>query len=327
MNEMNYVYEVYCEKSFSKAAKKLFISQPALSNTVKRVEKSLGTQLFDRSTIPLTVTEAGAYYIRSIENIMQINRNIDAYFEDIRDMKTGSLAIGGASYFCSFVLPAMIARFHKKHPGIQIDLFEGNVQELNRYLREEKVDLVIETSDYAGECRIRHFPYRMEHNILAVPAGYPLNNELKEYQLRKEDILDGHFLSPEILSVPLERFRNSPFVGMRPGNDMFVRAAMICKNAGFELDPVITVDQILTGVNIAANGVGCFIVRSDIVRHYPMPEKLVFYKLGDQLEARQVNFLCKQERYLTAAMRGFLASNRIPIEEEADEEMREHQDA
>ena len=313
MNEMNYVYEVYRQKSFSRAAKKLFISQPALSSTVKRVEKNLGAQIFDRSTIPLTVTAAGAYYIKSIESIMQINRNINSYFNDIRGLETGTLAIGGSSYFCSFVLPAMIARFHRKHPGIQIDLFEGNVQELNRYLRDEQVDLVIETSDYAGECQIRSFPYKMEHSILAVPAACRLNTALKEYQLREQDILDGSFLSPEVAPVPLEEFRDSPFVGMRPGNDMYNRAAMICRNAGFELEPVIMVDQILTGLNIAANGVGNFIVRSDAVRYYPMREKLIFYKLGDPLEARQVSFLCKQDRYLSAAMKGFLADNRITV--------------
>lgn len=323
MNEMNYVYEVYRQKSFSRAAKKLFVSQPALSSTVKRVEKNLGAQIFDRSTIPLTVTPAGAYYIKAIENIMQINRNIESYFGDIREMKTGSLAIGGSSYFCSFVLPAMIAHFHRKHPAVRIDLYEGNVQELNRYLRDEQVDLVIETSDYAGECQIRSFPYRVEHNILAVPVANPLNKTLKEYQLREQDILDGSFLSPEVAPVPLEMFQDTPFVGMRPGNDMNGRAAMICKNAGFELNPVIMVDQILTGLNIAANGVGNFIVRSDVVRYYPMREKLVFYKLADPLEARQVSFLCKRDRYLTAAMKGFLADNLITVGDEPVEEVAE----
>lgn len=62
LNEMKYVYEVYKEKSFSKAAKKLFISQPALSNMVRKAEKEMGAPIFDRSTIPLTVTKEGAYY-------------------------------------------------------------------------------------------------------------------------------------------------------------------------------------------------------------------------------------------------------------------------
>ena len=111
MNEMMYIYEVYRQKSFSRAAKKLFISQPALSNIVKRVERGLGARIFDRSTIPLTVTREGDYYIRSIETILQVERNIDAFFDDIGKLNCGSLSIGASVYFCSFVLPEMVAVF------------------------------------------------------------------------------------------------------------------------------------------------------------------------------------------------------------------------
>lgn len=83
LNEMKYVYEVYKEKSFSKAAKKLFISQPALSNMVRKAEKEMGAPIFDRSTIPLTVTKEGAYYIRTVEKILFLERNLERYFQDI----------------------------------------------------------------------------------------------------------------------------------------------------------------------------------------------------------------------------------------------------
>ena len=56
---MDYVYEVYCEKSFSKAAEKLFVSQPALSASIKKTEKKIGLPLFDRSTSPIQLTPAG----------------------------------------------------------------------------------------------------------------------------------------------------------------------------------------------------------------------------------------------------------------------------
>lgn len=55
--------------------------------------------IFDRSTIPLTVTKEGAYYIKSIEEILFIQRNMQAYFKDLRELNTGSLSIGGASFF------------------------------------------------------------------------------------------------------------------------------------------------------------------------------------------------------------------------------------
>ena len=61
--EMEYVYLVYQEKSFSKAVQKLFVSQSAVSAMVRKAEAKIGCQIFDRSTIPLTVTKEGEYYI------------------------------------------------------------------------------------------------------------------------------------------------------------------------------------------------------------------------------------------------------------------------
>ena len=67
-----YIYAVYQERSFSKAARKLFVSQPWLSATVKKVEQGLKRQLFDRSTTPISLTEDGQYYIENVERIMNI---------------------------------------------------------------------------------------------------------------------------------------------------------------------------------------------------------------------------------------------------------------
>ena len=72
-NYANYIYEIYKEKSFSKAAKNLFISQPALSATVRKVEEELQIQLFDRSTSPLSLTLEGEAYIKAVEKIFHIN--------------------------------------------------------------------------------------------------------------------------------------------------------------------------------------------------------------------------------------------------------------
>ena len=79
---MEYVYEVYKEKSFSKAAANLFISQPSLSANVKRVENRIGYPIFDRSTKPLGLTECGKEYIRCVEEILGIHRSFSAFIHD-----------------------------------------------------------------------------------------------------------------------------------------------------------------------------------------------------------------------------------------------------
>ena len=71
-NSMNYVYEVYKERSFSKAAANLYISQPSLSAAVKKVEEKIGAPIFDRSVSPIKLTECGRHYIKAVEEIMDI---------------------------------------------------------------------------------------------------------------------------------------------------------------------------------------------------------------------------------------------------------------
>ena len=73
MQEYEYVYQVYKEKSFSKAARNLFISQPALSATIKKIENRLGVKLFERTTTSVTLTEAGEAYVETARKIMEFH--------------------------------------------------------------------------------------------------------------------------------------------------------------------------------------------------------------------------------------------------------------
>ena len=108
---MEYVYEVYLEKSFSKAAEKLFISQPSLSANVKRVEHHIGYPIFDRSTKPLSLTECGVQYIKAVEKIKSIQNEFEGFANDWGDLKKGTLTLGGSNLFSSWILPSLIERW------------------------------------------------------------------------------------------------------------------------------------------------------------------------------------------------------------------------
>ena len=86
-----YVYAVYREKSFSRAAQKLFISQPSLSAAVKRTEERIGYPVFDRSTKPLKLTECGEKYIAAVEKMMAAEQEFFHYINDLgEDRKSHS---------------------------------------------------------------------------------------------------------------------------------------------------------------------------------------------------------------------------------------------
>ena len=76
----DYIYAIYQERSFSKAAQKLFVSQSWLSSVVKKTEQEIKAPLFDRSTVPISMTEAGLYYIRQAEKIMAVEEETRRHF-------------------------------------------------------------------------------------------------------------------------------------------------------------------------------------------------------------------------------------------------------
>ena len=134
LRNMEYVYEVYKQGSFTKAAKSLYVSQPCLSALVKKTEEKLGFPIFNRNSNPLQLTECGQEYIRYIERMRALEHEFDNYLNDLRGLKTGKLSIGSNSAFSSLVLPQIISDFNRLYPGVKVTLNEGNI-----YYLEEKL--------------------------------------------------------------------------------------------------------------------------------------------------------------------------------------------
>ena len=92
-----YVYKVYQEKSISKAAEALYISQPALSTAILRLENKLGFDIFDRTTVPVSLTVQGQIYIQSLNEILESEGNMRRKIRELSDMSYKTLTIGGGS--------------------------------------------------------------------------------------------------------------------------------------------------------------------------------------------------------------------------------------
>ena len=302
---MKYVYEVYKEKSFSKAAASLFISQPSLSGNVKRIENRIGSPIFDRSTKPLQLTEVGEHYIQAIEKIMDIENNLKNFIRDLGDLKTGTLNIGGSNFFSSWVLPSLIADFSQKFPNIQISLVEESSANLSLLLQAGKLDLMIDNC-ILDEQIFDHYVYQKEHLLLAVPKSYSVNTRLQEYQIPIETIHDGSFLSPEVLSVPLNSFANEPFIILRSDNDTGKRALTICQENNFTPHTIFRLDQQMTAYNIACSGMGITFIGDLLLASAPATSELIFYKLPGKNCNRNVSFYWKKGRYISRAMEEFL---------------------
>lgn len=302
---MEYVYAVYKAKSFSKAAKELFISQPSLSASIKRIEKKVGYPIFDRSTKPLQLTEYGESYIRAVEEMMLVKNEFSNYINDLGDLKTGSLTIGGSSLFASLVLPTFLAEFGKKFPMIKVELIEETTATLDKMVRRGEVDLVLDNCILDEEI-FEWKPLREEHLLLAVPESFPINNELKEYQIIPKMIKSGEYLDDSVKEIDLKMFQNQPFVLQKKENDTRLRTNQICQKQKFTPKIMLEVDQQMTAYNITNSGMGISFVSDTLALKVSRHSDIIYYKLDKESSTRQVHFYWKRGRYLSRTMEEFL---------------------
>ena len=303
---MHYVYEVYKEMSFSKAAKNLFISQPSLSAAVKKAEAQIGFPVFDRSTNPIRLTELGEEYIRSVENIMDVEKRFSNYVEDLRGLKSGAIAIGGTNLFVSYVLPPLLSRFTEQYPFIHVNLVEATTAQLEERLFAGFLDLLIDNQSVDASIYEKTF-FCEEHLLLAVPSHFPSNERLKGYALSLSDVKNGRHLEASVPPVPLEAFREDAFLLLKSGNDTKARAEKLCRDCGhfaprIKLEP----EQQITAYNLSRYGMGISFNGDILIRHMPDDHRLVYYKLPYPDAVRNVNFYYKRNRYMTRVVREFL---------------------
>lgn len=302
---MEYVYTVYKEKSFSKAAKSLFISQPSLSATIKRIENRIGYPIFDRSTKPLTLTECGEHYIRSIERILSIQEDFHDYVNDWGELRTGNLILGGSSLYSSLVLPSIIRKFSKKYPSVKVVLVEESTSKLQEMLLEGSIDMFIDNCSLDDDV-YAHSVYQKEHLFLAVPRHLAINQQIQQYQIPAEKIKDGSYIIEQTVPVPLKLFEQEPFIVLKLENDTRKRAITLCQDAGFVPQILFELDQQMTSYHITSSGMGISFVSDTLISQMPENPRVVYYQLDGTDSQRNLSFYWKRGRYISRAMEEFL---------------------
>lgn len=195
-----YVYAVYEEGGFSRAARKLCISQPSLSANVKRIENKIGYPLFDRAGSPVKLTECGEKYIRSAKEIMRVETEFSDYINDLGQLRTGSLALGAGSLYAAWVLPQLLGAFSGMYPHIKVDLLEENTSELALLLQTGRIDLMLDNCQLDRklyECVI----CREEVLFLAV-SRLLIPEPVRAYEVPVETIRDGTWKKTEPSRFP-----------------------------------------------------------------------------------------------------------------------------
>ena len=306
-NRKELIYTVYQEGSISKAAQKLFVSQPSLSVMIHKIEEERGLPLFDRTSKPIRLTEAGEEYIKATEEILHIEKAFDNYVNAVNGLQSGSLNLGSNQLMSSLVLPRYISAFISRYPNIKLNLVDDNSTVLENLITAGQLDLVIDNHRLDTEIFEQRF-LREEQLLLAVPVSFSCNQRLNAYQLRETNIILGTHMSEHIPPVPLKEFKDVPFVSMTRDNDTRRRSDEIFREAGFKPKTILEIDRLVTLYNFVEMGTAASIVSDTLVRHIQHHSSAVcFYRLGSRFARREIFVSYKRNRYYSKAMEAFIS--------------------
>ena len=143
MNEkhMQYVLTVLKEGSFTNAAKKLYVSQPSLSQIIKTAESNLGAPIFDRSTDPITLTPAGQLYVEAARQVTTISTNLRKQVEELSKEEFGTIRLGISVQRGMELLPELYPRFKKRFPHVGLELHEQGSATMEKSVLEGEVGI------------------------------------------------------------------------------------------------------------------------------------------------------------------------------------------
>ena len=153
----------------TKAAEILRLSQPAISKSIKELEKGLGITLFDREKGRLMLTPAGKYLLEQSEELIERERIITFNLQHMKKEFSGTLHIGASTTLSQYILPEYLARFRETHPYIEINLISGNTYQIEQELLDKNIQLAF-IEGVPSQTDIHYIPFLKDEIVLVTSA-------------------------------------------------------------------------------------------------------------------------------------------------------------
>lgn len=270
--DFEYVLTIYQEKSLSKAAEKLYITQPALSIFLTRLETQLQTQLFERTKRGLVPTYAGQKYIEFARQSIALGRSFDQELCEIQAERKGILRLGTSPHIGSIVLPEVLFSFQTRYPNIQLAITEGTSLTLEKLIDNNELDLALMhlplLCEHASYTRVSDDRY-----VIAMAKDNPLTRKAYSKPGFAHLFLDPALAAEQqfILAHPQQRVRQI--------SDRILRHAGIVPNIRLETSSV------QSALCFASNDLGITFAPESYIPLFNVQKEFAYFYLEDKYEA------------------------------------------
>lgn len=167
---MDFRLKVFCSVAqycnFTKAAKALNITQPAVSSHIRELEEYYNIKLFEREGNKVTLTQAGKLLLQYSSDILSRYENLSFIMHHLGHTEKGSIKIGASTSIAQYILPPMLAKFNTLHPNISFSLFSANSDKIEEMVLSKKIDIGMVEGCSSGN-NFRYIPF-MKDEIVAV---------------------------------------------------------------------------------------------------------------------------------------------------------------
>lgn len=209
LKEIEYVITIAKYNSFSKAADILFVSQSALSQSITKLEKDLGLQLFRRSNKNVSLTFAGEMFLKKGEEILALTTKFNNELNTLASCKKRLIRIGIHQSYGRYFLPNLIPFYKKLLPDVQIKMIEDYSANLEKLLIEEKLDVIISTFQEKNP-KLLYKNFFEENILLAVSKNNHLNKDFGENEEIKE--IDLRTFKKENFILLIKEFKSRKII-------------------------------------------------------------------------------------------------------------------
>jgi LysR family transcriptional regulator, low CO2-responsive transcriptional regulator len=248
-------------RSFSKAARELGISQPAVTQQIRRLERNLGQRLFDRVGRGVLVTDAGRMLDTYAQRIFHLLDAAGDAMDNLAGLRTGRLEVGASRTAGAYYIPEALDRFKRKYPGVRVSLTVGNSETILAKVLDFRLHAGLIAGPYAHP-HIAAVPLIRDRVLVVLPSGHRLGRK------------------PVVTIEDLHRY---PVILREPGSATRRLIERAFQSEGLDVTPAMELESNEAIKSAVADGIGVGLLAQAAVAQEIASGRLVARPLRDPL--------------------------------------------
>lgn len=295
LREINYIVTIAQEGTITKAAQKLYIAQPSLSQALKKIEQETGVVLFTRVKNRLKLTAEGEAFVDAGIKINKILRDLENQFSELNQAKKGKLILGVPYLLGTLIASEIIPAYTSRYPQVELSIVESSSSELEQMLMEGAIDISVIPLPYKFDSFSFH-PLLKSRMILLASK----NSSLKQYAYHKKTLERFPY-------IDITRMNSAPFIIGQPGQRIRYINESIFKKAHITPNIVMTSRNQETIKRMVANDIGYTLIPEHYLSFSGSFDDLDCYYLESNVDHEWIVSVAYYDPiHLSVAMKSFL---------------------